>query len=135
MIIIAAFSLSCTEKDTIINAKELPTNAQTFISTNWPDATVNTAIKDRDGAIIEYNVILSDATKIEFDKKGNWESVDNNNGIPTGFILSPIVTYVTTNFANDSITEISKDDFGYDVELSNHIDLEFDKKGNFKRID
>jgi len=42
---------------------------------------------------------------------------------------------VRKSFPNTAIKKIEKKRFGYDVELINGLDLEFDSKGNFKRID
>nr|WP_242499231.1 PepSY-like domain-containing protein [Flavobacterium sp. 140616W15] len=46
-----------------------------------------------------------------------------------------IVSYINTNFANTTITKIDKGTWGYEVNLSNGLELEFNSKGNFIRID
>ena len=46
-----------------------------------------------------------------------------------------ILTYCKAHFPNAVIVEIDHETYGYEVELSGDITIEFDKKGNFIRID
>lgn len=136
IVVLLMLSLSaCSEKEEVITMNELPSQARTFISTYWPNVEATALLKETHGCSTEFKVILADATTIDFDKKGVWEDVENNVGIPTGFILKPITDYVAQHFSGAQIIEISKDKKNFDVELNTGINLVFDVNGNFKRID
>lgn len=124
---------ACGDDDKMISENELPAASKSFVSTYFPTARVVTVEKDRN----EYEIILSDGTKIDFNKSGEWTDVDAPMGkvVPTGFYPAPIDTYVSTNFTGIGINEISKDRRGYDVELVNGIDLLFNEQGNFISYD
>jgi len=42
---------------------------------------------------------------------------------------------VAANYTDAGINEISRDRRGYEVELTNQIELQFDQNGNFVRVD
>lgn len=122
-------------KKEIITMKELPTEASKFIRTYWPNAKTISVLKESHLISKEYKVVLDDGTSIEFDQKGAWKEVKNKKGIPVKFILKPITTYITKNFANAVIVEISKDRKSFDVELDIDIELKFNQAGNLIKID
>lgn len=135
---IVVIGVSSCDKDKVIQPEDIPAAATAFLATYFPDATITQAKKDRDGLLgKEYEVYLNNGTKVDFDKNGNWIEVDGseNTPIPTGFILESIVTYVVDNYPNADISAISKERNGFDVELTNGLDLEFDSNGGFLRID
>lgn len=127
---------SCDKEDVRLDSNELPSAAQTFITTNYPDETVTYCEKDYDDWSYVYDVQLSDGTRIEFDKKGEWQEIENRvEGVKESVVPAPIWAYVTTNYTELFIVDIEKDYRGYDVELNNDLDLDFDPEGNFVRID
>ena len=74
--------------------------------------------------------------KIDFDKKGEWKSIDTNlKSVPATFVHKSIADYVKKNYPDTFVSKIERDSRGYDVELSNHMDLKFDTNGNFVRFD
>ena len=76
---------------------------------------------------------LGSSVGINFDDAGLWQVVEmriDTQAFPTtAFILPPIVQYVTENYTSVSINGIDKELNGFDVELTNDIDLVFDKDG------
>lgn len=119
------------------DASVLPTAAKTVIQKNFK-ANVSLVKIDKDfGRVSEYEVILSDGSEITFDRDGNWKDVEvtNNKSVPSGFILKPIQDYVKANQKGTRIVGIEKKHNGYEVELSNGVDIKFDSSGNFKRYD
>lgn len=137
-------ALSCSDDDnkktneTVINAAQLPQAARDFIAAHFAGVTYTRiekdAIPDDDGSV--YDVYLSNGFEIDFDVNGNWTDIDGNNqAIPTAIIPIPIADYVTANYTGTAITKIEIESYGYEVELSNGIDLIFDTNGNFIRID
>jgi hypothetical protein len=131
-----AFGLSANAQKTVITKNALPANAQTFLKTHFPGQEPVNIIEDKETFSKDYKVQFTNYIEIEFDGKGNWEEVDGNHqAIPNSIIPKKITSYVTTNFANTAITKIDKGTWGYEVNLSNGLELEFNSKGNFIRID
>ena len=63
------------------------------------------------------------------------EIKSRGNEIPTKIIPTEIAQYLQKRYNNMPIKEIKKKRTGYEVELSNGLDLEFNSKGKFLRID
>lgn len=130
------FSLSVSAQKTSITAAELPANAQTFLKKHFPNETPSSIIKEKEVFSTEYKVQFSNAIEIEFDGKGNWEEIDGNHtAIPISAIPAKIAAYVKTNYKDASVTKIDKSRWGYEVDLSNGLELEFDSTEKFLRID
>jgi len=115
---------------------ELPAAAQAFIKEHFSGQSV-TAIKvEKDLIGTEYDVVLSGGVKIEFDGKGNWEEIDaNTTALPATVVPTVISDYVSKNYAGKAIVQIDKDRKGFDVELADDTELEFDTNGKFIRVD
>ena len=83
-----------------------------------------------------YDVIFTDGSKAEFDKNGVWTEVDcKPNAVPSFFVPKGIQVFIKSNYPGVTITKIEKVRAGYDVELSNHLEITFDKKCNVMDID
>lgn len=134
---VIAISLSAANGcKSIVSADALPEGAQTFLSVNFPGAKVSYVQKDCN----EYEVILADGTEIEFNSKGEWKSVDAHRGSVPASVLATlpptILSYLTTSFENIPVEKVEKGRCpAYKVELMNDLELEFDSKGNCKKID
>ncbi|PXW13494.1 putative PepSY-like beta-lactamase-inhibitor [Chryseobacterium sp. CBTAP 102] len=124
-------------QDRAIHANQLPKTAKNFLAAHFKGIPVNSAIEDREiYGVDEYKAYLTNGMKIEFDSNGNWKEVDGKHQkIPYGFIPASIRNYSTKNFPNTYIIKIEKKRWSYKAELSNGLELEFDRNGNFKRID
>lgn len=135
-ILMIAFSAVLFAQDQNISFNKLPQKAQQFVKTYFGVKNVSVVMLDDDYIKKEYEVYLNNGTKIEFDGSGTWKEVDGKrNKIPTGFAPASIASYVKKSFPNAKITKIEKNRFSYEVELSNGLDLEFNSKGQFKKID
>lgn len=136
MVVAMLGSQSILAKDVVITKAELPKKASTFIETYFKGKEISLVEKDTELLSTSYKVRFVDNIEIEFDKSGEWDEVDGNkSALPTGFILKPIVTYVNNNYKDTSIVKIEKESRKYEVKLSNGLELEFSKAGEFKRID
>ncbi|KFF09715.1 PepSY-like domain-containing protein [Flavobacterium hydatis] len=130
------FSLSANAQKTVITKTALPLKAQTFLKTHFTGQEPTYILEDKETFSKDYKVQFANNIEVEFDAKGNWEEVDGNHAeIPISIIPKNIVSYVKSNFANTIITKIDKGTWGYEVNLSNGLELEFNSKGNFIRID
>lgn len=128
-------SCSDDDDDRIISVTDLPSNAQQFLQTHFPDVKTSRVKEDNDS----YDVYLSNRYEVEFDKKGEWDNLDGNNqSLPESFLStlpSGIVEYIKTTYPNNFIDEVDKEINGYEVGLNNNVDLLFNLDGTFKGID
>ena len=122
----------CLADDRPIPVEQLPAAAKTFVQEHFAGQKIIYA--EVDGR--KFEVRLGDGTKIEFDKKGTWDKVDcQMNAVPEALIPDSIAQYVSGTFPNDVIVKIDKERYGYEIELSNDIDMKFDKQGTIIGMD
>lgn len=119
------------------DASVLPEAARTTISNNFKAKVSVVKIEKTLGRVDDYEVVLADGSEITFDRNGNWDNVEvaNSASVPKGFVPAAVSDYVKKSHVGTRIVGIDKDRTGYDVELSNGIDIKFDKGGNFIRYD
>ena len=129
-------SVTCLADDKIIPVDQLPATAKTFVKKYFPQATIEYATKDTEFMGTTYEVRLSDGTEVDFDKKGNWDNVDcKTKAVPASLVPAAIAQYVKAHYPNTVIVKIDKERGGYEIELSNDLDLKFNSKGKLIGID
>lgn len=119
------------------DASVLPKAAQTVLSTNFK-GTVSVVKIDKDfGRVSEYEVVLTDGTEVSFDAAGNWENIEvgRTSEVPSSMVPQAIREYVAANHRDQRVVGIEKERQGYDVELSNGVDMKFTKDGAFVKYD
>ncbi|SKB98984.1 Putative beta-lactamase-inhibitor-like, PepSY-like [Sphingobacterium nematocida] len=124
-------------QDKVITFVQLPKKAQNFVTTYYAADQV-VLVKEESELLSgkSYDVKLRDGVKLEFDAKGEWTEVDAElKAVPVKIVPASILEYVKKSFPNNEIVQISRSSRKYSVELTNGIDLEFNKKGQFVRID
>lgn len=127
---------SVAARDIPITFAQLPAKAQAFIKKHFSEANVASVWKDTDILDQDYKVYLNDGTQIEFYFNGDWEEVKTHaNNMPAAIIPSGIAQFVNANYPHTPIYKIQKKLYGYEVELSNGLDLKFNKKGQFLGMD
>lgn len=130
------FSLTANAQKTTITVAELPAKAQTFLKKHFANETPTYVVKDKETFSTDYEVQFANKTEVEFDGNGELKEVDgNHNAIPVAVIPAKIASYVKTNFKDVQITKLDKGRWGYEINLSNGLELEFDSNGKFLRID
>jgi len=130
------FGLSANAQKTVIKKEALPANAQTFLKAHFGSKKPSYILEDKEILSTEYKVKYDNKIEIEFDKKGNWKEVDGNRDkIPSSIIPKKIASYVKTNFRKEKIIKIEIGTFGYEAKLTNGLELKFNLKGDFTKID
>lgn len=115
----------------------LPPAAQTLIKTHFK-ADVNHIKVEKDlGINTKYDVVLNDGTEITFDKGGNWKEIEVRKGssVPDAFIPADMKNYIKQNQKGSAVIGIEKKRGGYEVELTNGVEMKFDSNGKFVRYD
>lgn len=134
-------SIGCvgSEKDKTVSFGQLPKQSQSFIKSHFANFEVSRVVKDMDDFSYNWDVYFSNGWELEFKKNGEWDHIDcKGSAVPNSVLaLLPanILSYCKTNYPNLSIVEVDKETYGYEIELSNDLTLEFDSKGNFIEAD
>lgn len=138
--IIALFAIgiaSCSHEKSYTDMSEVPVAVQTTVTDNFQSGVASAKVETNAIGVDEYEVYLQDGTKVKFEGE-DWEEVKVPAGqsVPDAFVIEPIRTYVAnTQEPGITIVKIEKDKNGYDIELSNGVDIEFDQNGNFVKMD
>ena len=116
----------------------LPEKARKFVADHFPSHVISYVIGEKDfGSPMEYEVMFTDKTYVTFDKGGKWTEVQCGlSPVPGAIIPEQIRKYVKDKFpAEILITEIERNHRGYSVELSNDVELKFDRSGKFRKAE
>ena len=120
--------------DKSITVNALPAKAQTLLNNHFNGQKVMLATIESEVVSRSYDVVLQNGTKLEFDKKGNLTEIDCKQGIvPALLIPQAIKNYLKDNYAGQSVKKIEMNKNEYEVELTNGLDLTFNK--HFQLID
>ena len=129
--IACVFSLvtsACADNYQPIERTQLPEKAQTFLATYFPEAKVSLVRKEIDVLELSYDVIFTDGSKVEFDRKGNWTEVDClTQPLPTGIVPEAIGKVIGAHYPETQVTKIERDDREVEVKLTNRVELTFNK--------
>lgn len=130
-----ALILASCKKEKVVSENDLPATSKSYITTHFPDQKITQAIREYDDLKKSFTVYLDNGVKLEFNRSGEIRQIEGNAKLPDSVIPSQILTYVTTNYPGQYIKKWELEDNRQDIELSNGLDLEFDRNGNFLRID
>lgn len=118
------------------NISKLPSVAVEFIKANFSDLELSGIKIDKGFFANSYDVYFTNGTKIEFDSKGEWTEVENKLvGIKGPVIPEKIQKVLDEDFKGAKVINIERKRRGYEVDLSNDLELIFDLQGNFIGID
>lgn len=138
MLAILGIAVCAQAKDTYTHdVSVLPDAARTLIADNFK-AQVSVVKVDKDfGRISDYEAVMTDGAEISFDRQGSWDNIetDRAGSVPATLVPQTIREYVARTQHGMRIVGIDKERHGYDVELSNGVEMRFDKTGNFLSYD
>lgn len=108
----------------------------TFVETYFAQTGIHCVKRDGN----EYEVKLTDHTEIDFNLSFEWKNIDCEHSqiygsVPAELVPAAITDYVTANFANAHIDKIEKEPNGWEIELSNGLEIKFDSNFNVIEID
>lgn len=128
--------VAACDKEKVVQEEDLPETARIFIRQHFPDLTITGIILDKDGKTKDYEVRFSNGTEIDFNKKGEWLSIDcRQSEVPASIIPVAILDYVRTNYPERFITKIEKQRNGYEVGIQFGEELLFSWDGTFTGFD
>jgi len=127
--------------DTHLNISELPENIMSFISTNYPNESIDEAELENNG---NYEIELENEVILIFDVDGNFlgigedenEDEDEHDGDETNIEAASlpqiILDYLSANYGDKTIIKAEVDEDGtYEITLNNGIEVTFDSNGTF----
>lgn len=117
-----------------ISRDKLPETAREMLDEHFPKAKVSMIKVDRHLLKkTDYDVKLTNGTRIKFDNKGKWKSVDcGKREVPSALIHKTVSRHVTKNYASAKIVSVTKKLSGYTIGLSDSRCLSYDLLGIFK---
>jgi|SRR5699024_2101601 len=128
------FFTSC-DKDKVLPSSEIPEEISNYISTHFPDNTIQQVTKEKDDFVVTYDVLLDGNFSLEFNRKKEIIEIDGTTKLPDSVIPEKILQYVATHYPDNFITDWELEDKHQQVGLDNDLDLEFSMEGEFIRID
>lgn len=134
-IFVASLTLLSCDKETILQDSEIPTAIKSYVTENFPENPIIQAVKDRDGITTTYDIILDQNIKLEFNSDKEIIDIEGVTALPNSVIPKKIAQYVSANHPTNTITDWKIDDRRQKVKLNNGLELEFNKDGDFLRID
>ena len=119
-----------------IKREQLPEEAQQMLEKYFPKAKIGMIKIDRHLLKkTDYDVRLVNGTTIEFNNSGKWTSVDcKSREVPEGLVTKTIRNYIQKNYADVKIVKVKKKSSGYEIGLSDGVDLKFNLLGQFKSV-
>ena len=136
VVALALVAVGVKAQDKLVQFGDLPKVAQNFITTYYAVNQVSYIKMEKELFSKSYDVKLNNGVEIEFDSKGNWTEVDaKKKAVPYQIVNPKIVAYVKKSFPNNEIVQISLDGRKIEVELTNGLELVFNKQGKFIGIE
>lgn len=124
------------DRERPITLDKLPAAAQEFLAANFKDLTLAYAVEDPKFIGSEYEVVYTDRTEVDFESNGEWSSVERKyEAVPAAIVPVQIADYVKTSFAGQFIRKIDRNKYTWEVELSNGLEIKFDRKFQVVEID
>ena len=133
--VLTVFAITSIADDRPATFAQLPQSAQVFINTNYPDEKISYATKDDDFILPDYNVMLANGVKIQFEHSGALEKIESRVGIPVDLIPFQIRDYVKMHYPDAIFVEYEIGKRSYEVKLSNRLELKFNSNFNVIEID
>ena len=128
--------IASADNDRIIPFEQLPAKAQKFMKKYFPNEKVSYVKEESDFMELSYEVILTKGTKVEFSGQGEWKEVDcRYSTLNEELVPVQIREYVKTNFPDTQFVQIEKGYRGYEVKLTNRLELTFDNQFRLVDID
>ena len=129
--------LAFADNDKPIQVSDMPKVAQEFILRHFANQSVALAKIDTEFLNKTYDIVFTNGDEVEFDKKGKWIKVDcGRSQVPLEIVPVAIQQYVSKNYPDAKVVKIELTDRkGYDIDLSNGFEIEFDKKMRVVEID
>ena len=128
--------IASADNDRIIAFDQLPAKAREFVKQYFPSEKVSYVKEESDFMELSYEVVFAQGTKVEFIGQGEWKEVDcRYSTLNEKLVPAQIRDYVSKNFPDTKFVKIEKGYRGYEVKLTNRLELTFDAEYHLVDID
>ena len=128
--------IASADNDRIIAFDQLPAKAREFVKQYFPSEKVSYVKEESDFMELSYEVVFAQGTKVEFSGQGEWKEVDcRYSTLNEKLVPAQIRDYVSKNFPDTKFVKIEKGYRGYEVKLTNRLELTFDAEYRLVDID
>ncbi len=135
-IAVAIASISIVKADDRpVTFAQLPAAAQSFINTVLPSEKISFATVDDDFIHPDYTVMFVSGTKVQFNNDGSLEKFESRAGVPAELVPVQIRDFVKLHYPDALIMGYEVGRKTYDVDLSNRLELKFNKRFNLIEVD
>ena len=135
-LLIFSFPLQINHDHRFITFEDLPTKAKSFVRTYFGHYDIRFVKIDITMTKTNYTVQFENDMKIEFNSNGDWDEVNSpSDCLPSDFLNNMILNHLNKNYPDYCLHVISKGKHKFEVELTNGLELVFNKKGEFLRYD
>lgn len=111
------------DHDQIISFNEMPEAAQALLKQYFANKVPLVVTVDWD----DYTIMYESGEKVEFDKQGNWKEFDCRSSlVPVELIPEQIKTHVAATCPGAQILKLDRNRRGYEVRLTNGLEVEYD---------
>ena len=135
-LMLGLFSLAaCAKGKQPIAFQNLPEMVKSAVLKNYSDSLVQYVTWQKALGKDEYDFLMEDGTKMQYFENGQLHKIKCKAGVPDALVPDPILRYVRETFPHATITEYKNDPWSQEVELNNEMELVFNRRGDFLRID
>lgn len=130
MVMTMSLTMSADDDDRVITYQQMPQAAQTFLKQHFAKKVPLVVTVDWD----DYTIRYESGEKVEFDKKGNWKSIEcYSSKVPTNVVPDQINSYIKQHYPGKSVIKLERHRSVYEVKLNNGMEIEFNR--NFQVVD
>jgi hypothetical protein len=124
-------------QDKIVPYSQIPSKIKNYVTIHFPKHSVVQSEIDKEGPGFskQYEINLSDGIELKFNNKNQIIAIDGKSKLPDSVIPEKIRRYIATNYPSNAITDWEIDGKNQQISLDNDVDLEFNMKGDFVKID
>ena len=134
LVCVLSIQVTMADNDKPISFAQLPQTAQKFVKQHFPKAKIALTKMETELFDKSYDVVFTNGDKLEFNKKGEWTEVNFKfSSVPVKVLPAQIKKYVEENYPEAKVLSIERDNYDYEVKLSNFWEIKFDL--NFNVID
>jgi hypothetical protein len=119
--------VACAVPARPISKERLPDAAQQFLQEYFSSEQITSVHEYGPVARRVYEVMLGNATHIEFAANGQWREVESGGALPAGIVPPSIESCAVKRYPSCVIRSVERGRHGWEVGLSNGVELTFDK--------
>jgi len=130
---LTVLAVQAKDVTTSIKFEQLPEKSRNFISEKFPEQAIRSIKQETDleSQKVEYTVYLRNATKIEFDMVGAWNSVkiDPKKSVMPHIVPVKVQNVLNNTYKDKVIKKIENDGVYYEIEFTDKLEVKIHALG------